>query len=315
VTGPVAAVDIGTNSTNLLVVDADGTELERIVAITRLGRGVDQRRSLDPDAMARTLAQLTEYRRVMDGHGVTAARAVATSAARDARNRDEFFDRATEVLGFRPELLSGADEGRLAFAGATSGLRSDHWTDRPDAPWLVIDIGGGSTELMLGTDHPEQVISLDVGAVRLTEAELHGDPPRAEELSNAIGSVEDLLDDVVRQTPELLQSPRLVGIAGTITTVAAVEIGLASFEPSVLHGFVLTRHAAEDVFRTLATEPLADRIHNPGLPRERADVIVGGCCVLVAILRRLRADSLVVSAHNLLDGAAAELRPKLVNTR
>lgn len=301
----VAAIDIGTNSTNLLVTDGDGRELERIVAVTRLGRGVDRERRLQPDAVERTLAQLAHYRSVLDRYGISRVRAVATSATRDASDADQFLDRATAILGTRPEVLSGEEEGRLAFRGAISGLASAGLDTT--SPWLVLDIGGGSTELMLGTDEPTWVVSLDVGAVRLTEAELHSDPPRPDELSNAIGWVQDELSDVIRQAPELLEGARLVGIAGTITTIAAVELGLPSFDRAAVHGFELTRDAAEDVFRTLATEALVDRVHNPGLPRERADVIVGGCCVLVAVMRRLGAQSILVSAHNLLDGVTAEL--------
>ncbi len=308
----VAAIDIGTNSTNLLVVDASGSEIERVVAITRLGEGVHHSRRLGDEPMARTLAQLAEHRRVLDGHGVTRVRAVATSATRDATNGAEFLDRAEEVLGVRPELLSGDEEGRLAFVGATAGLAAVD--ARP--PFLVVDIGGGSTELMLGSGSVERVVSIDIGAVRLTELQLHSDPPRPEELTNAIGLVQDLLDDAVREMYSddvargyaELEAATLVGIAGTITTVAAVEIGLPRYDPAVLHGFRLTRPAAEDVFRTLATETLADRVHNPGLPAARADVIVGGCCVLVAIMRRLQTEALVVSDHNLLHGVCAELQ-------
>lgn len=303
----VAAIDIGTNSTNLLVLDASGHELERIVTITRLGRGVGTTGRLDPDAIERTVAQLRLYRELLDRHGVERFRAVATSASRDAANRDEFFDAASAALGRRPELLSGVEEGRLAFRGAVSDLAAL-------APQLVIDIGGGSTELMLGTEGVAQVatldttVSIDVGAVRLTEAMLHGDPPRPEELANALGLVNDMLDDAIRDLPQLLDARTLVGIAGTITTVAAVELGLATYDAGAIHGFRLRRDAAEDVFRTLATEALVDRVHNPGLPAERADVIVGGCCVLVAIMRRWHASELVVSSHNLLDGVCAELR-------
>jgi exopolyphosphatase/guanosine-5'-triphosphate,3'-diphosphate pyrophosphatase len=304
---PVAAIDIGTNSTNLLVVDPEGRELERIVAITRLGQGVATTGRLADEAVERTLAQLQTYRTVLDRLGAGAVRAVATSASRDAANREEFFDAAEAVLGVRPELISGEEEGALAFRGATTAL--------PDtrAPYLVIDIGGGSTELMLGGDGARATelvgaVSLDVGAVRLTESVLRSDPPRPEELTNALGIVQDLLDDALRELPDLASAGTLVGIAGSITTVAAVELGLARYDPAAVHGFRLRRDAAEDVFRTLATEPLADRIHNPGLPRERADVIVGGCCVLIAIMRRWGADELVVSHHNLLDGVCAALR-------
>ena len=310
-----AAIDIGTNSTNLLVVDADGREIERIVAVTRLGAGLDPQTAgsatrLDPEAVERTLGQLRHYRDRLDHHGVDtdAIRIVTTAAARalGTAERDRLFDEVQRCVGTRPILLSGLEEGRFAFAGATAGLSTSVPVANP--PWLVVDIGGGSTELMWGHDHPDHVVSLDIGAVSLTESLLHGDPPRPEELSNAIGLVSDLLADHSRDLPDDPGAATMVGIAGTITTVAAVEIGLSRFEPSVLHGFVLERPAVEDVFRTLATETLADRRHNPGLPPERADVIVGGLCILVAIMRTLHTPELVVSIHNLLDGVVDTLR-------
>lgn len=310
-----AAIDLGTNSTNLLIVDPDGQEIERIVAVTRLGAGLGQRASgsptrLDPEAFERTLAQLRHYRDRLDHHGVDtdAIRIVTTAAARalGAEDRERLFDEVQRCVGSRPILLSGRDEGRLAFAGATAGLSTSVPVAAP--PWLVVDIGGGSTELMWGRDHPEQIVSLDIGAVSLTESTLAGDPPRPEELSNAIGLVSDLLADHWRDLPDDPAEATMVGIAGTITTIAAVEIGLTRFEPSVLHGFVLERPAVEDVFRTLATETLTDRRHNPGLAPERADVIVGGLCILVAIMRTLHTPELVVSIHNLLDGVVDTLR-------
>jgi exopolyphosphatase/guanosine-5'-triphosphate,3'-diphosphate pyrophosphatase len=151
------------------------------------------------------------------------------------------------------------------------------------------------------------VRSLDVGAVRLTERHLQGDPPRPEELTNAIGDAYDLIDDALREVPDMQLASRLVGSAGTIVTTAAVEVGQREFDPSALHGFVLERSAVEDVFRTLATESVADRVHNPGLPADRADVIVGGLCVLVAVMRRWDARNILVSAHNIMDGICAEL--------
>jgi exopolyphosphatase/guanosine-5'-triphosphate,3'-diphosphate pyrophosphatase len=246
---------------------------------------------------------LAEYREELDAHGVTTVRAIATSASRDATNRDEFFDRADAVLGVRPELISGDEEARLAFLGAVGVVRATH-----EPPWGMLDIGGGSTELVLGDLEQRDGMSIDVGSVRITEQFLRGDPPRPEELSNAIGMVTDHLEDAVRSMPGLLEGPPMIGIAGTITTVAAVEIGLPAFDPDRIDGLRLTRDATEDVFRTLATEPLADRVHNPGLPRERADVIVGGCCVLVAVMRRLHLPELIVTVRSILDGVAAELQ-------
>ncbi|MEY4360919.1 MAG: hypothetical protein RL391_225 [Actinomycetota bacterium] len=302
----VGAIDIGTNSTNLLVVDDDGRTLERVVTVTRLGRGVDSSRRLADDSMDRTLECLRDYARVFERHGVAKARVTATSAVRDAANRREFTDRVRAMSGFELELLSGPDEGRLAHLGATLGL------EIPEGPHLVIDIGGGSTEIVLGlrsngSTTMNTARSIDVGAVRLTERHLASDPPRPEELVNAIGDTYDLLDDLIRDEPDLASAKQLIGTSGTIVTVAAVEVGQRTFDPSALHGMELTRAAVEDVFRTLATESLADRLHNPGLPHDRADVIVGGCCVLVALMRRWDAPHVTVSAHNILDGICAEL--------
>ena len=309
----LAAIDLGSNSTNLLVVDAAGRDLHRAVAITGMGRSMSSDGHLHPDARRRVDQQLDAYAVLLDQHEVAPARRrlLATAAARamDPGARESWFDDVEHRLGTRPVVLSGPDEGRLAFRGALRTLRAT--SGAAESPWLVVDIGGRSTELMWGVDQPEHVISLDVGAVSLTESELHGDPPRPEELSNAVGAVADAVADALRSWPVDPSTATLVGVAGTIVTTAAVEIGLASFDADRLHGFTLTRAAAEDVFRTLATERLADRVHNPGLPADRADVIVGGLCALVAVMRTLRAPDLLVSVHNLLDGAVAELAESL----
>jgi exopolyphosphatase/guanosine-5'-triphosphate,3'-diphosphate pyrophosphatase len=303
---PVAAIDIGTNSTNLLVVNDDGSALRRVVTVTRLGSGVDRSGSLSREAMERTLECIGDYARYVatlssgDG-GRVPLRVAASSACRDATNRDEFFERVAGVLGFAPRLISGDEEARLAYRGAISGLRPDPMGH------VVIDIGGGSTEFALGDVELRHTRSIDVGAVRLSERHLRHDPPRPEELLNAIGDVQDLFDDLVRDVPTLGTVRQLIGSAGTIVTTAAVEIGLATFDAERVHGFRLERSAVEDVFRTLATESLADRRHNPGLPPERADVIVGGLCVLVGLLRRWDADEIIVSSRNILDGMCDEL--------
>jgi len=292
----VAAVDCGTNSTRLLVSEDGARTLERRMRITRLGQAVDASRRLAPEAVERTLEVLREYRPVMDDLGVESVRLTATSAARDAENRSEFFEAAEGIVGARPELLEGEEEGRLSFIGATSGL------DPAEGPFLVVDIGGGSTELVVGTAEPTAVISLDMGCVRLTEKFLHGDPPAPEELSQAISVVHAHLADVEREMPAVKDAARLIGLAGTVTTVAAVELGLQEYDRDRIHHFVLTRAAAEDVFRTLATESRADRIHNPGLEEGRADVIVGGAAILVTIMRHFDLWECLVSEADILDG-------------
>jgi exopolyphosphatase / guanosine-5'-triphosphate,3'-diphosphate pyrophosphatase len=306
----VAAIDIGTNSVRLLVAEVNGdvgddpgaplTTLDRRMRITRLGQGVHALHRLAPEAIERTLTVLREYRGVIDDLGAEHVRATATSAARDSENRDEFFGPATEVLGRSPELLSGEEEARLSFLGATTGL------DAP-APFLVIDIGGGSTELVVGTTEPEALRSLDVGCVRITEQWLESDPPAPEELSNAVSAVRDELADVAREIPSIRDAATVVGLAGTITTVAAIEQGLLEYDRDRIHHFRLTRAAAEEVFRTLAIESAEERRHNPGLEAERVDVIVGGAVVLVSIFRTLDLDEILVSEADILDGLARSI--------
>lgn len=296
----VAAIDCGTNSTRLLVW-RDGETLDRRMVITRLGAGVGETGALDAAAIARTIDVLCEYRSVMDAHGVERVRVAATSAARDASNRDAFFDAAEAVLGARPELLGGEEEGRLSFLGATADL------DQADGPFLVVDIGGGSTEFAYGTTEPEAVMSIDVGCVRMTERWLHSDPPAPEELHAVVNVTTQYLEDIVRELPVVRDWKTVVGLAGTVSTVAAVEIGLPAYDRDRIHHFVLTRAAAEDVFRTLATEARADRIFNPGLEEARADVIVGGCAVLVSVMRFFEVPSLLVSEADILDGLARSI--------
>ncbi len=307
---PVAAIDCGSNSTRLLIVGPDRETRDRRMHITRLGQGVDETKRLASEAIERTVTVLGDYRAAMDAAGVGAVRMTATSAARDATNREDFFGAAEATIGTRPELLTGDEEARLSFAGATASLDTSH------GPFLVVDIGGGSTEFAIGpatgapgADRltPTGTISIDVGCVRLTERFLHRDPPRAEELAQALSVVEDYLEDVRRALPTLGDARRLVGLAGTVTTMAAVEIGLAQYDRDRIHHFVLTRRAVEDVFRTLAMERRADRIFNPGLEEARADVIVGGCIILVAIMRRFGFDECLVSEEDILDGLAMSL--------
>jgi exopolyphosphatase/guanosine-5'-triphosphate,3'-diphosphate pyrophosphatase len=306
---PVAAIDIGTNSVRLLVGEPrvdDGsrpslTTTERLMRITRLGAGVDANGALDPAAVERTLAVLREYAGRMRAHGVERVRVTATSAARDAANRDDLFDEAEAMVGARPELLSGDDEARLSFLGATSDL------DPADGPYLVVDIGGGSTEFAFGAERFEAGLSTEMGCVRFTERYLDHDPPRPEELVAALSVAEAYVDDVRQAIPAAASAQRFVGLAGTVTTAAAVEIGLATYDRDRIHHFVLTKEAVEDVFRTLATEGRAARLANPGLEEARADVIVGGLCVLVTIMRRMGFDECLVSEADILDGLALSL--------
>ena len=294
----VAAVDCGTNSTRLLIGDGRRS-VERLMRITRMGEGVDATGRLAPQAIDRVVGVLREFRSSMDRYGVIRCRVTATSAARDAANRDEFFDLAEAVLGHRPELLSGIEEGRLSFAGATADLAP------VDGPFLNLDIGGGSTEFVVGTTEVEGTLSCDIGCVRLTEQWIEHDPPLPEELVACLSIAEGHVDDVLRVVPAAAGARTLVGLAGTVSCVAAVEIGLATYDRDRIHHFRLSREAVEDVFRTLATETRAERLENPGMEEDRADVIVGGLAILVKVMRQMGFDECLVSESDILDGLVA----------
>lgn len=305
-TSAFAAIDIGSNSTNLLIVDSVGVEIVREVNVTALGEGVGKTGTLSQVAMDRTLTVIAQYATLVRQHEARLA-ITGTAACRMANNTADFFARVQQTTGVSPRLLSASDEAHLAWHGAVASLPPI------DGVTMVVDIGGASTELTVGDTRDgaavvRDSVSLPFGVVTLTESELHGDPPRPEELANAISIVSDAVDNAVIERPTLGDTTRVVGVAGSIVTIAAVELGLQHFDATRLHEMELSRAAAEDVFRTLATEALKDRIHNPGLPLERAGVIVGGCCLLVAIMRRLHLDHIIVSTHNLLDGVIAELR-------
>jgi len=301
---PVAAIDCGTNSTRLLVAGPDGGSIERLMRITRLGQGVDRHRRLAPEAVERTVSVLRDYRAVMDQHGVGKARLIATSAARDATNRDDFFAAATEAVGVRPELLSGDEEGTLSFLGATAEL------DPAQAPWLVADIGGGSTELIVGPvadGRPLAVRSLDVGCVRITERFLASDPPVPDQLAAARGCVSELLDRVVEAEPAFSQAATFVGVAGTVAALAAIDQGLDTYQRSRVHHYSLTRTAVEELLSGLAGEPAGARRLRPGVEADRADVIVGGTVVLAELMRYFDFDVCRTSEADILDGLVSSL--------
>jgi exopolyphosphatase/guanosine-5'-triphosphate,3'-diphosphate pyrophosphatase len=297
----IGVIDIGSNSTNLLI-SHNGNTLVREQKITRLGTGVLRTKMLSAESMKNTLQQLRYYYSVLTEHDVKNIHVVATAAVRHAGNGTEFLANVESIVGVAPRLISGEEEGRLSFIGAQQQLPL---TNNPQLI-AVIDIGGGSTEIAVGSPNSTpRVVSIPYGARSLTEKEIHSDPPRPEELTNAIGVIIDEVDDVLREIPELADCDEIIGVAGTIVTIAMVELGLTQFDVQKLHGFALTRDAAEDVFRTLATEALRDRLFNPGLNADRADVIVGGCCALVAIMRKLQRSHIIISTASLLDGVVA----------
>ena len=264
---PVAILDFGTNTTRLLITNGTSVDI-RTHRITGLGRGLGKTDRLSEEGIGRVLDAVNEFKSLISENGVQRIRAVATSAARDAVNRADLFEPVSAALNHELELLSGEEEARYGFLGATAGLPST------DGPFLVIDIGGGSTEFSYGTHAAEIHRSVDMGSVRFMEQFFINDPPKPEELSGAIQVARLHLDDIDRDHAIMGTAKSVVGVAGTITTIAAVEIGLEPYDPQIIDGFVLSRRAAEDVFRTLATESLEIRKYNPGLEAARADVIV-----------------------------------------
>ena len=284
----VGVVDLGTNSTRLLVADVDGervAEVERRTEITRLGEGVDGRRKLLPLPIARVRNVLTEYRRELEQLGAERVLAIATSAVRDAENGEAFLGEVEWSYGFTTRLVTGQEEAELTLRGVGS--------DRPlDEGTLVLDVGGGSTELMTTSERT----SLDIGSVRLTERHLHSDPPTAEELEAAARAVRELVPP--------LEPSGAIGVAGTITTLAALELG--AYDPERVHGYRLSREAVGRQLERLASLPLAERRELPGLEPERAPVIVGGALVVREVLDRYGLEGLEVSERDLLHGAALE---------
>jgi exopolyphosphatase/guanosine-5'-triphosphate,3'-diphosphate pyrophosphatase len=292
---------LGTNSTRLLVVDATGQALERLMRITRLGEGVDRTGRLGEEAMHRTTEVLAEFATVMGDLGVVRARATATSAARDAENALEFARRVNEVIGVVPEVLEGEEEARLTYKGATSEL------DPQAGPYLVIDVGGGSTELVGGRPPGLYAVSMEMGCVRVTERFLDHDPPLAKELEAARAYVRQLVAQALRDEPGLSAAVHLIGVAGTVSALTRLDQGIVSYDRSRVHHARLTLAVIERLLGELAAVSVARRLQWPALEPERADVIVGGTLVLAEAMCVLGLDALTVSESDLLDGVAAAL--------
>jgi exopolyphosphatase/guanosine-5'-triphosphate,3'-diphosphate pyrophosphatase len=297
-----AAVDMGTNSIRLLVAerrDHEPFELARDMVITRLGQGVDETRRLDPEALRRTVAVLRRHVGRARALGTERVRVAATSAVRDASNRAELFGAVRTLVGADPEVLTGEQEASLSFTGATRGL------DRP-GPFLVFDIGGGSTELVLGREHPDTAVSVNMGSVRLTERVPPPDPPTGEDLRAMADVAADALTEAERAVP-VGRAATLVGVAGTTTTVQALALGLPFYDPEAIHRSVLSRADAERVTVELARMTVAERAALPVMPPGREDVIVAGAVILLEILRRWGFEECVVSESDLLDGLVLEM--------
>ena len=332
----VAAVDCGTNSLRLLLADVDPgraelTDVTRRMEIVRLGQGVDKTGRLAPEALARTIAVLRDYADIIAGSGAQAVRMVATSATRDADNAAEFVRLVKEVLGVAPEVLTGAEEAMLSFTGATAELAAG-----PDrGPFLVADIGGGSTEFVLGWprgDDPPQTppahggthppvpplggagrpsgapwaISVDVGCVRMTERHLRGDPPADQEVAAATADIDAALEEVAAAMP-VRQARTLVGLAGSVTTVAAIAMGLPAYDAARIHHARVSAADVHAVTRSLLAQTRTERaaigVMHPG----RVDVIGGGALVLDRLMERFGFGEVLVSEHDILDGMAWSL--------
>ena len=296
----VAAVDCGTNSLRLLVADVQGrdkSDVHREMRVVRLGEGVDRTGELAPAALERTRVALADYAETCRRLGVEATRMVATSATRDARNRSEFTGMVEQVLGVAPEVVSGSQEAALSFDGATRDL------DPAQGPFLVLDIGGGSTEFVLGTDHVQEALSVDVGCVRLTERHLHDDPPTVEQVRAAQADVQAALDRVLAQVP-VDRARTAVGLAGSVTTVAALALGLPAYDAERIHLSRVTARQVREVTRALLAQTRQERAALPVMHPGRVDVIGAGALVLCAVVERLQLPEVLVSEADILDGIA-----------
>ena len=283
----VGVVDIGTNSMRLLVTDGH-EEVGRWVEVTGLGSGVDATGELGADAVNETIAVFSSFAEIMEHHDVDRRAAIATSATRDASNRDEFMERATLVLGVRPQVISGSREGRLAYSGATAGL------DR--GRYVVSDIGGGSSEFVT----PDQSISIDIGSVRLTDRILTDRPPSGSQLEGAQAHVRELFSAVEMDGD-------LIGVAGTWTSLGGIDLDLGTYDRSRVHHHRLTRERLAALVENLAAMTVEETAAIPSLDPGRAPVILAGAVVASGVMDAVGAASVLVSEHDTLDGLAAEL--------
>jgi exopolyphosphatase/guanosine-5'-triphosphate,3'-diphosphate pyrophosphatase len=299
----VGVIDCGTNSIRLLIADIEGNnfrEVTRQMQVVRLGQGVDETNQFHPDALERTFAAVDLYAAELARRGVEKIRFCATSATRDATNRNIFIDGVKERLGIEPEVISGDEEARLSFAGATREF------NRTDGPFLVVDIGGGSTEFVLGTDTVDSAISVNIGCVRMTERHFHNDPPTADEVSIARSDIQNAID-IASASVDIKSAKTLVCVAGTATTVAAAALNLPEYDRHAIH---LSRISADQVLEVsnnflamTRDERAALGYMHPG----RVDVITAGSLVLSKIVKATGAKEFVASENDILDGMAWSL--------
>lgn len=315
----VAAIDCGTNSLRLLVADIDPAlhtlvDVRRRMEIVRLGQGVDATGRLAPEALERTFRVLRDYGDQISASEATAVRMVATSATRDASNADEFSAGVHAILGILPEVITGGEEARLSFSGATAELAADVGVratgSQPLPPYLVLDIGGGSTEFVLGEGAERQAangevaaISVDIGCVRLTERHLHTDPPTTQEIAAASADVDRGLEKVTATVP-VATARTLVGVAGSVTTITAIALDLPGYDPAKTHHARISADAVHEVTSRLLSQTREQRAAIGALHPGRVDVIGAGALVLDRVMARFGFAELVTSEHDILDGIA-----------
>ena len=293
----VAVIDCGTNSVRLLVTGDGVTDVERSLDITRLGEGVDGAGRLGGDPMRRTVDAIARFARRATALGAQRLEIAATSAVRDAANRDEFLRAVTDATGVAPVVLSGNDEARAGFDGARSDLDG--------GPFVVVDVGGGSTEFIRGADGAERWISVQLGSVRHTERHIANDPPRDDEIASLRKDARTTVDDALAAIGA--QPAQLVGLAGTFTTVAAVALDLDGYDRGAIHHAVLARADVADVRARLCAMTNEQRRALPAMPRGREDVVVAGVVILEEIMDAFRAPTVLVSERDILDGRALRL--------
>ena len=302
----VAGIDCGTNSVRLLIADAGASGLvdaHREMRVVRLGEGVDRTGRLSEAAIERTRLALLDYARLIGEFGATAVRMVATSASRDAANADQFIAMVRDTIATEPEVITGLDEAALSFTGAVTGL------SRLADPLLLADIGGGSTELVLGSPAGRQVTaahSMDVGCVRMTERHLRSDPPTDAQIAAVVADLDQALAAASVDVP-VAEAAAFVGVAGTVTTIAAIALDLPAYDPDIIHGSVLGYPQVARVTGRLLDMTRAERAALPVMHPGRVDVIGGGALVLRTLMERVGADEVIVSEHDILDGIALSL--------
>jgi exopolyphosphatase / guanosine-5'-triphosphate,3'-diphosphate pyrophosphatase len=297
----VAAIDVGTNSTRLLVAEerpGGFRPLDRRMKITRLGQGVDSTGRLSQEALRRTLTTIADYMAACGEYGVGAVRVTGTSAVRDARNRDVFFDGITQLTGRPPELLSGEQEARATFLGTAADLAG--------GPKFVVDIGGGSTELIVGDGEPDRLVSLDIGCVRMFEKHLFSDPPSHDELESMRAEVRSALEGA-KADLDVSAGTLLVGVAGTVTQLATLKAGVPVYDPDVTHHAVMSHGDVRLLARRLESLPYDRRSRIKGLEPGRVDVIVAGAEILIAVMEVFDFAEVLVSEKDILDGLVIQL--------